>query len=82
MDSLAELSSTPPNAQHQNVLVNAQGNPLKINLQAVELEGRPKLVRTLKVRPSCHAYFFASQFYLERRCTGGQQCKGGSYHLS
>ncbi|KAF8560306.1 hypothetical protein OG21DRAFT_1502618 [Imleria badia] len=45
---LSELSSTPSSAQPQSILVNAQGGPLRINLQAVELEGRPKLVRTLK----------------------------------
>ena len=50
MMELSEWSSTQSSAQHQSILVNAQGNPLKINLQAVELEGRPKLVRMLKVR--------------------------------
>ncbi|KAF8846323.1 hypothetical protein BDN67DRAFT_1064796 [Paxillus ammoniavirescens] len=45
---LSELSSTQPNVQAQKILVDAQGNSLKINLQSVELEGRPKLVRTLK----------------------------------
>lgn len=50
---LSELSSTQPSAQQGRILVNAQGIPLKINLQAVELEGRPKLVRLLKV---CQLY--------------------------
>ncbi|KIK83663.1 hypothetical protein PAXRUDRAFT_14596 [Paxillus rubicundulus Ve08.2h10] len=45
---LSELSSTQPRVQAQKILVDAQGNSLKINLQSVELEGRPKLVRTLK----------------------------------
>ncbi|KAG8219759.1 hypothetical protein J3R82DRAFT_731 [Butyriboletus roseoflavus] len=40
---LSELSSTQSSPQNRNILVNAQGAPLKINLQAVELEGRPKL---------------------------------------
>lgn len=53
---LSELSSTQSSAQHQSILINVQGNPLKINLQAVELEGRPKLVRTLKVGQTCRVY--------------------------
>ena len=54
---LSELQSTPSTAKQQSFLVNAHGDPLKINLQAVELEGRPKLVRTLKVGQTCpHVY--------------------------
>ncbi|KAF9244637.1 hypothetical protein BU15DRAFT_59388 [Melanogaster broomeanus] len=45
---LSELSLTQSSVQLQKILVDAQGNPLKVNLQAVELEGRPKLVRMLK----------------------------------
>lgn len=50
---LSELPPTPSSTQRQSILVSAQGAPLKINLQAVELEGRPKLVRTLKVCQAC-----------------------------
>ncbi|KAF9229225.1 hypothetical protein BS17DRAFT_876813 [Gyrodon lividus] len=45
---LSGLSSTQSSVQPQKILVDAQCNPLKINLQSVELEGRPKLVRALK----------------------------------
>ena len=49
---LAELSSQRPTVQSNPILVDAYGNPCKISVQAVELEGRPRLVRALKVSPT------------------------------
>ncbi|KAL4069661.1 hypothetical protein V8B97DRAFT_606537 [Scleroderma yunnanense] len=45
---LSELSSQRPTVQSKSILVDAHGNACKINVQAVELEGRPRLVRMLK----------------------------------
>ncbi|KAH7883530.1 hypothetical protein F5I97DRAFT_1814450 [Phlebopus sp. FC_14] len=48
MEGLSQLPLSHSVAQPQQALVDAQGNGCKISLQAVELEGRPKLVRTLR----------------------------------